>query len=70
MTLTASELRAADIDRQRHPLLAYRADRMPWHIVLPLELLVPYATGVSIAHDGSTAPHAATLTLAGFAART
>jgi len=55
-------------DAGLHPLLAYRADRIPWRIVLPLELLVPDATGFSTAHDGSTAPHAATLTLAGFAA--
>lgn len=43
------------------PLLAYRADRQPWHVVAPLHTLVPGAST-----DGP--PHRATLDLEGLAA--
>ena len=45
------------------PLLAYRADRRPWHVVVALHTLVP---GTAPADDA--VPHMATLDLAGFAA--
>ena len=45
-----------------HPLLAWRADRQPWRVAVPLHLLVP---GIAPA-DGP--PHMATLSLDGFAA--
>ena len=45
------------------PLLAYRADRAPWHVVVPLHALAP---GTAPADDA--VPHMATLDLEGFAA--
>ena len=47
------------------PLLAYRADRQPWHVVVALHTLVP---GTAPADDA--VPHIATLDLDGFAATT
>lgn len=46
------------------PMLAYRADRAPWHVVVALDALMPGAAPA----DGL--PHTATLTLEGFAATT
>ena len=46
-----------------HPLLAYRADRRPWHVVVALQTLAP---GTASADDA--VPHMATLDLEGFAA--
>ena len=45
-----------------HPLLAWRADRQPWHVAMPLHLLVPGAA------PANGPPHMAALTLEGFSA--
>ena len=57
----AQAVRQADAARLA-PLLAYRADRQPWHVVVPLVELAPDAVPVE------AVPHMATLSLAGFAA--
>ncbi len=44
------------------PLLAYRADRAPWRVVVPLHALVPGA-----APTDAAVPHTATLDFDGFA---
>ena len=51
-------------DAGLRPLLAYRADRAPWHVAVPLEVLVP---SLAPAVDGAV-PVPATLDLDGFAA--